>query len=314
MIKSLINTIIFLLIFLNQIAFCKEIKILYKINDSIITSFDIEKEANYLITLNKNLKDLDNNSILKQAQQSLIREKIKKDEIDKFYKINYLEAIQSEKLDNIIQRFRTNLGFETNNEFENYLIENDIDIKNFKTKFVIEQFWNQLIYDKYSSLISINENMINNKINNMINSNKELKSFDLSEIVFLEKTETENNQKYQEILKSIKNINFSETAIIYSISESAKLGGRIGWIDENQISEKLLDELNKIKKNEYTNKITTSGGYIILKINDIKLLNKKVDEKKEREKLIISEKNRILNEYSLIYFKEIENKAYVQKF
>ena len=314
MIKSLINTIIFLLIFLNQIAFCKEIKILYKINDSIITSFDIEKEANYLITLNKNLKDLDNNSILKQAQQSLIREKIKKDEIDKFYKINYLEAIQSEKLDNIIQRFRTNLGFETNNEFENYLIENDIDIKNFKTKFVIEQFWNQLIYDKYSSLISINENMINNKINNMINSNKELKSFDLSEIVFLEKTETENNQKYQEILNSIKNINFSETAIIYSISESAKLGGRIGWIDENQISEKLLDELNKIKKNEYTNKITTSGGYIILKINDIKLLNKKVDEKKEREKLIISEKNRILNEYSLIYFKEIENKAYVQKF
>ena len=55
-----------------------EIKILYKINDDVITSYDVENESNYLKTLNKNLENLPNKELMETAIQSLIREKIKK--------------------------------------------------------------------------------------------------------------------------------------------------------------------------------------------------------------------------------------------
>ena len=40
----------------------------------------------------------------------------------------------------------------------------------------------------------------------------------------------------------------------------------------------------------------------------------KLIKKKEMERLFSFERDRILNEYSIIYYKEIENKAYVEKF
>ena len=36
----------------------QEIKILYKINNSIITNIDVESELNYLISLNSNLSEI----------------------------------------------------------------------------------------------------------------------------------------------------------------------------------------------------------------------------------------------------------------
>ena len=83
--KRLIYCFILTFISLNVIG--SEIKILYKINDDVITSFDIENESNYLKTLNKNLTNLSNKELIETATQSLIREKIKKDEIDKFLKL-----------------------------------------------------------------------------------------------------------------------------------------------------------------------------------------------------------------------------------
>ena len=130
--------------------------------------------------------------------------------------------------------------------------------------------WNQLIVNKYNNSIKINENEINKKVDEIINQNKEINSFNLSEIVFLEKNKKDNEKKYLEIKKSIKEIGFDETAILYSISESAKLGGKIGWINENQISKKIVNEINKINIGEYSEIINTAGGNIILKLNDKK--------------------------------------------
>ena len=45
--------------------------------------------------------------------------------------------------------------------------------KNLKKKFVIEQMWNQLIVNKYNNSIKINENEINQKVDEIINKNKE---------------------------------------------------------------------------------------------------------------------------------------------
>ena len=290
-----------------------EIKILYKINENIITSYDVENESNYLKTLNKNLAKLPKKELMETAIQSLIREKIKKDEIDRVFEINYEQAMKSNNIKNVIKSIYTNLNFETEKDFFDYLEKNNVTEKNLKQKFILEQMWNQLIVNKYNSSIKINENQINQKVDEIISKNKDVVSFNLSEIVFLEKNKKDNEEKYLEIKKSINRIGFDETAILYSISESAKLGGKIGWINENQISKKIVDKINEINIGEYTQIINTAGGNIILKLNDKKKEKIEINRQEEITKLIKSKKNQLFTEYSIIFYKELENKAYVEK-
>ena len=302
--------------FLTLISFnvtASEITILYKINDDVITSFDVEKESNYLKTLNKNLENLSNKELLETATQSLIREKIKKDEIDRVFEVDYDKAVKSNNIRNIIKKLYSNLNFETEKDFFDYLEKSNVTEQNLKLKFVIEQMWNQLIVNKYNNSIKINKEEINQKVDEIISRNEEIISFNLSEIVFLEKNKKDNEKKYLEIIKSIEQIGFGETAILYSISESAKLEGKIGWINENQISKKIVNELNKIKIGEYSDIITTAGGNIILKLNDIKKEKIEINREEEINKLIRFKKNQLFNEYSIIFYKELENKAYVEK-
>ena len=291
-----------------------EVKIRYKINNDVITSYDIKNESNYLKTLNKNLKNLTNEEIMETAAQSLIREKIKKEEIDRVFEINYEKAIKSDNISNIIKGLYSNLNFETEKDFFDYLIRNNVSVDNLKKKFVIEQMWNKLIVNKYNDLIKIDKDEINKKVDKIISENKEIIVFNLSEIVFLEKNIKENENKYLEIKKSIKEIGFDETAILYSISESAKLGGKIGWINENQISKKIFSEINKIDIGEYSEIINTAGGNIILKLNDKKKEKIEINKDEEIKKLIRFKKNKLFTEYSIIFYKELENKSYVEKF
>ena len=304
--------IIYLKIIVNSIS--SEIKILYKINDSIITNHDILEEINYLVSLNKNLSQLNNEQLSSNAERSLIREIIKRDEIKKFYEINYNEALKSEKIDIIIKNFRVNMGFNSSQEFEDYLKSRDINLIELKKKFIIEQLWNQLIFEKYRNFVKINKKKIDSELEQLIKNNLEILSFNLSEIIFFEKNKDAIDKKIQEITTSIKTIGFKDAAVIHSISETAKLGGEIGWINENQMPQKIFLAIKDLEIGEFSKPIITPGGIILLKINNKKSVSAKVDKKKEMDRLISYERDRILNEYSIIYYKEAENKAYVEKF
>tara|TARA_Y100001958_G_scaffold159349_1_gene160486 strand:- start:1158 stop:2099 length:942 start_codon:yes stop_codon:yes gene_type:complete len=304
--------IIYLEIIVNSIS--SEIKILYKINDSIITNHDILEEINYLVSLNKNLSQLNNEQLSSNAERSLIREIIKRDEIKKFYEINYNEALKSEKIDTIIKNFRANMGFNSSQEFEDYLKSRDINLIELKKKFIIEQLWNQLIFQKYRNFVKIDKKKIDSELEELIKNNLEISSFNLSEIIFLEKNKDAIEKKIQEITTSIKTIGFKDAAVIHSISETAKLGGEIGWINENQMPKKIFFAIKDLKIGEFSKPIITPGGIILLKINNKKSVSAKVDKKKEMDRLISYERDRMLNEYSIIYYKEVENKAYVEKF
>ena len=308
-----ILSIYILLVKFSAISISSEIKIIYKINDTIITTQDIENESNYLKALNINLANLPKKELQKTASQSLIREKIKKKEIEKYFQIDYEKAINSNEIDNIIINIYSNLNFKTEEEFYDYLLKYNVSKNSLRKKFVIERMWNQLIVNKYSNSIKINEDEINKKVDEIINKNKGVNSFNLSEIVFLEKTKVDNENKYLEIKKSIEKIGFDETAILHSISESAKLGGKIGWINENQISKKIVNAINKIKIGEYSEIINTAGGNIILKLNDRKKESTNINREEEINRLIRFKKNQLFTEYSIIFYKELENKAYVEK-
>ena len=304
--------IIYLKIIVNSIS--SEIKILYKINDNIITNHDILEEINYLVSLNKNLSQLNKEQLSSNAERSLIREIIKRDEIKKFYEINYNEALKSEKIDIIIKNFRVNMGFNSSQEFEDYLKNRDINLIELKKKFIIEQLWNQLVFEKYRKFVKIDKKKIDSELEELIKNNLEILSFNLSEIIFFEKNKDAIEKKIQEITTSIKTIGFKDAAVIHSISETAKLGGEIGWINENQMPKKIFFAIKDLKIGEFSKPIITPGGIIFLKINNKKSVSAKVDKKKEMDRLISYERDRILNEYSIIYYKEVENKAYVEKF
>ena len=295
-------------------VYSNEVKILYKVNDSIITNYDILEEVNYLVSLNKNLTQLNKNQLSSNAEKSLIREIIKKDEINKFYEVNYEEELESEKINIIIRNFGEKIGFKSNQEFQDYLKIKNININDLKKKFVIERFWNQLIFDKYRNLVKIDKNKIENDLEELIKNNSKILSFNLSEIIFLEKDREAIEKRSQEILASIENIGFKDTAVVYSISESSKLGGELGWVNQNQISKKIFLAIKDLEIGEFSKPIIASSGIIFLKVNDKKKIDAQIDKEKEMERLFSFERDRILNEYSIIYFKEIENKAYVEKF
>ena len=297
----------------NSNLFSKDIKIVYKINDSIVTNYDIDYELSYLTTLNKNLKNLPKKDIILSAERSILREIIKKNQIEKIYNIDYQKAIKDKTIIDLVNNFRLSLGYNDESSFEKYLSENNINYDDLKKKFVIERFWNQLIFDKYNNLFTIDENKINTKVEKIIKNNLRIINYNLSEIVFSAKNEIEINRIYAEIKESIYKVGFKETASLYSISDSAKIGGEIGWVNENQISEKIKQMIENLDQNELSKPIVTAGGIIILRLNEKKSKSVEIDKEKEIERIIQSEKNKFFNEYSLIYFKELENKAYVEK-
>ena len=105
-----------------------------------------------------------------------------------------------------------------------------------------------------------------------------------------------------QIKLSIDDIGFNNTANIYSISESSKFGGKIGWVNENSLSDLVSEKLNNINEGEFTEVIKVGNNYLILKIDKIKKTKLKIDKQKELEKLIQIEQNKQLNQFSRIYF------------
>lgn len=305
------NIIIFLSIILLCNANSSEIKVIFKIENEIVTSQDVKNEINYLTSLNLDLEKLNKEQIFTTAKNSLIREKIKKNEIDRVYNPDYIESFQNKRLIDIIDKFYKNLGYSTLNEFKIYLESKNIKFSELQKKFAIELYWNQLIFDKYNKSVNIDRDKINSKLKSILESSEEQIEFNLSEIVFID---DKKNSKYDEVLKSINQIGFKETALLFSISESAKFGGNIGWINQNQISDKIFNLVKNLEIGNFSEPIITAGGKILLKVNEKKTSTKKLNKEDELKKIVSAEKNRILSEYSIIYFKKIESRTYVEKF
>ena len=310
--KIKILLIFLILFFINNIS-AKEIKILYKISDTIITSYDVKKEIDYLVSLNPNFANYDKDKLQNTAIESLIRERIKKIEIDKSYNIDYELASETDLIKNFLKNFWINLGFNNETEFNKYLKSKDIILKEIKKKFVIEQYWNQLIFDSFNKNIKINTKKIESIVNDLENKNQEIMSYNLSEIIFSGKNKLEINQKFNEIKNSIEKIGFKDTALLHSISRSAKFGGEIGWVNQSQISKKIFDKIKNLEVGQYSEAINTAGGTIILFLNEKKSETLKIDKENEIKKMISLEKNRQLNEFSIMHYKKIENKSYVEK-
>jgi len=286
-------------LFLQSFALSIENKIMLKINNQIITTIDVYQEANYLKALNPNIQNLDKKKILDIARSSLIREKIKEIELSKYKK----NKIDPKYLEQIIQSIYTKIDLENKSEFKKYVKNFGIDIEIIEKKLQIETRWNQLIYKKFFSKLKIDKESIRKNID--ANREKSI-SFLLYEIVFSIDKDNQNNEVFNSIEKSILKEGFENAAAIYSISESSKTGGNLGWVNENNINNKILKNVNTLEIGQHTKPILIPGGFLILQLKDKKNVEKKIDIEKELVLRIRSLQNQQLNQYSNIYFKKIK--------
>ncbi len=281
-------------------------KILVKVNNEIITSVDILQEIKYLSIINKEFSKTEKNLSIKIAKNSLIKEKIKYIELLNNYKNIKLEE---KLLEQIIVNYFSNLNINSLNDFEEYFKSKNLNTNLLRKKIEIEFLWNRLIYKKFYKNVKINEDQIKKSLLNK----KKQKVFLLSEIVFKLNEGEKMEDKLKIINKTIQEKNFSQAALIYSVSGTSKNGGNLNWIKEDALNNKIKKKLAILNKGEITEPINIPGGFLLLKIEDIKEEEKNIDLEKDL-KIIIEEKtNEQLNQFSIIYFNKIEKNINVNE-
>lgn len=305
LVKILLLTI--LSFFSVKLAFAIESKIIVKVNNSIITNLDVLNEEKYLKLLNPNLSFLDENKMNSVAKQSLIKEKIKLIAISE----NKIDKIDNSYLENLIKTIYSKIGIKNKDAFIKYLETEDLSYEEIKSKIEIEAKWNQIIIDKYLSELKIDNEEIKKEI--LLEENQKSVSYLLYEILY----NAETKEKIQELGKNIEisliENGFENTASIYSISQSSKSGGKLGWISEKSLSKRILNKISILKLGEISDPIVIPGGILLILLKDKKIVNSKIDINKELPKRINDLKNQQLNQFSNIYFLKIKKNIIINE-
>ena len=282
--------------------------IVYKVNNEIITNSDIEKEYRYLVSLNNQLKNLEKQKIIELSKESALREKIKKIELIKYFDLKTINI----NIDNYLENFYRNLSIKNKKEFEEYLQSNKISLNYVQKKIEIEILWNQLIYDRYIGQINIDRNQLKEKVKKLISTKKQ-KKYSLSEILFDIENNSNFEKKLENINQSISEIGFKNTANIYSISDSSKFGGKIGWIEEQKLSTKILEQIKALEVGQYTSPVQVGSSFLILKIEEIKYENAIINEDEELNKMIQFETSKQLDQFSKIFYEKIKINSFINE-
>ena len=298
--------LIFFFLAINYLQ-ANEIYIVSKVNNQIITNKDVENEIKYLELLNPNIKKMQKKDLFFLSKNSLIREKIKEIELKKYYSLDKDYPFVSK----LVDRFIYKLNLETLEQLKIVLKNNGLNYEDVLIKIKIESLWNNLIFQKYANQVKINEEKIKSDL-----KQKDIKSvykkYSISEILFNPKSNSDYENDYNNIKESIIENGFANTASKYSISETSKYGGKIGFIREDRLDLNVLNELKKINIGETTDIIKRNSGYLILKLEDIQEEKLKFDFEKEYKKKIDIERNKKFNQFSLIYFNKVKSNILIK--
>ena len=301
---------ILLIVSLIICSFCySEVQIKYKIDDKIVTNVDILEEKKYLIFLRPNLQKLSDSEITKISENSIVREIIKSKEIDRIFK--------KKENKNFTNEIKRNLflfkGVKSEEEFLKVLKETNLEYKKILKKIEYEGLWNELIFQKYNNLIKIDKEEIKKKLIKNYAKNKRYE-YNLSEILFEIEQDENFDKKYQEIINYVKKNEIKAAASKYSISNSSNRGGEIGWVKETVLSSELIEKLKKLKINEVSEPIRYPNGYLLIKINKKKEMKQKINLEQEVGESIKYEKNKQLNQFSLLYYKKLKQNTQIYEY
>ena len=301
--------IIFFICFISEIEAKATIQIKYKVGDEIITNTDIQNEKKYLIFLRPELNNLSEEEIIKVSENSLIKELIKKKEINKVFK-DLNNEILIKEIKNKLLRYKK---VKNEKELKSIILNANIKYEKIIDKMKYELFWNELVFQKYNNLIKIDKERLKVDLTSKISKNKKYE-YNISELLFeLNENETLEN-KYKEIISYIKLNDFRTAATRFSISNSSNNGGDIGWIKETLFSRDLNDIIKNMKKSQITKPIKYPSGYLILRINDKREIKRSINFEEELEQLVSFEKNKQLNQFSLLFYKKLKQNTVINEY
>ena len=306
MIKKVIRilTLVFFTLNLNCFVLANvDTKILFKINNQIITNIDLENEKKFLLFLNPNLNNLSDQQIKSISQNSLTNRKIKEIELDKFFDLNEVNLGKE-----YINNFISNSNFQNIENFKNELDKVKLQFEYFEKNFLIDNVWREYIFNRFKSQVKINVSELREQI---ISQENKIEELNLSEILFSLESNLSLEKLVEKIFYEIENYGFEAAASIYSISDTKNVGGNLGWIKSNQISKNIYDEIKAVKN--ISKPIKTNNGYLIIKINDKREINEKIDVEEELSKLINIETEKEINKLGYIYFNKIKKRTFISE-
>ncbi len=299
MFKKIIIIVFYLCNFFVVSSFSAENKILFKVNNEIISTIDIYNEISYLKLINPNLKNVNQINLYEIAKNSLIREHIKKIELKKN---NIQINIDEDNLNKIKKNFSKSFGLKSSKELKSFLKQKKLNESDIVKKLIIENLWNSLIVNKFLKDVKIDKEKIKKEIIKI----EYQYEYNLSELIFELNNSEKIDNKYNQILDKIKQKNFEEIATLLSVSDSSKTGGMLGWIKENALNQKIKNELATLKSGDITKPLVIPGGILILKINNKRKVKSEIDVNKEIQLVIRNKTNEQLNQFSVLYFNKIK--------
>ena len=300
--KLKIFFILLSLILYFQILNAIENKILFKIDNEIVTTLDIYEEIKFLKALNPEVNSLDEKELFEISRNSIQKNTIKKIELNKF--VEELK-VDDKFLSKLIVSKYSKIGIDSLEKFEAFSKDKNLDIKYIKEKFYIELIWNDYIYQKFNNKVIIDREKIKKEI--LSNPEQEnQREILLSEIIFSDTNKSDFEDKYKKILSDLEKIGFQKTAMIHSNSETASNGGLIGWVKEDNLNLTIKKIISNLKIGQVSKPIRTTSGFIILKIEDEKVYSTSLNINEKIEEIVKFKTNDQLSQFSNMYLNKIK--------
>ena len=297
--------IIFFLIFKFNNGHAIENKILIKVDQKIITTIDILNEINYITSLNPSFKTADQNTKFEIAKNSLIKQALKEKEIYKIFKNIDLKEDDFKRI--LINQY-SNKNLDNINSVEQYLKKFDLELSDLFEKTEVNTYWNEMIVQRFNKNININRDNIKE---NLLKNNFQ-KEFNLSEILFSISADEKLDSRYNKIIDDINKNGFDATALKFSLSDTSSQGGLIGWVKESALNQNIMQILKEYQANMITKPIRIPSGFLILKINDIREINRYSNLDQEIEQIVKLQINNQLSQFSNILIEKIRKEVEIE--
>ena len=283
----------------------KSLNIIAKIDNELITSYDVKNKIITTLVLSKKELNQENiNSLKKIALENLIINRLKKIELNKYdikrndRQINaYLNSISSNNIPSLEKSFEIN----------------GLDFKTYKNELDIEFKWRNLIFNKYSNKINIDPDDLIQQLPKKIEQQESSIEFNLSEIEILSSDPNLEKEIIPQILEEIKQTGFENAVLKFSIASSSSNQGNLGWINSNSLSEDLLEIIEKLEVGEVTKPIKKNDKIIFFKLIDKKIIStSSKDIENLKKELIEQKKNELFRLYSSSFLSKLRNSKLIE--
>ncbi len=279
------------------------------VGNKAVTESDIIREIKTILLLSNQVYTKDQKAQLQSlAVKETIKRNIKEIEIEKYDALTFNKI----DLDNQINQFANNLNIDIETlkkRFENNGIKFSLIEKNVKT----ELLWNSLVYALFNDRLNVNQKEIEEQLE-IIKSKKTIDEYLISEIIIKPNQNNDMDSEIKNIIEKIKIEGFEKVAMNLSISDSAVRGGDLGWIDENVISEKFKSTILKTTIGEVSEAIIMNEGILFFKVRNKRSKENIINIDDVKKKLVTSEKQKMLNMYSLSHYENIKRQITINYF